>query len=462
MPIVKSQKGSDLLEHEGYLYRQDRNNLNTKNWRCQQDKKYKCKARAVTPLDYEGIEDENIRLKGEHSHPPDPAEVGKRKLHASLKEAATANADPPRAVVAESLADVDEEVAARVRSNTNLANVVRRKRRAVDAFPPAPHQRMGFNIPPNLRTNLIVDTGREDPQRILIFGSLRPLVTNSSWFADGTFKISPEIFYQVYTIHAQIQSSIVPTIFALLPNKQERTYDRMWHELKELEPSLEPTVLMTDFEMAAINSAKTAFPDIQTKGCYFHLGQSLWRKVQDLGLREIYLNNVEVRIATKMLLALAFIQPARVPEVFVQISDDAPAELNEVYSYFEDTYIGRRRGRRRLAPLFSIEMWNMHERQENGLARTNNSLEGWHRAFQGSVSFSHPTLWKLVNLLDKEIGYQRARVAQIRTGNDVDQHRREYVEVNRRITRLFESWKRREMTDVEFLRGISHNIEVNV
>lgn len=49
----------------------------------------------------------------------------------------------------------------------------------------------------------------------------------SDWFADGTFKTSPLIFSQVYTIHVLIKENIIiPTIYALLPNKTEETYIR--------------------------------------------------------------------------------------------------------------------------------------------------------------------------------------------------------------------------------------------
>ena len=54
--------------------------------------------------------------------------------------------------------------------------------------------------------------------------------------------------------------------------------------------------------------------------------------------------------------------------------------------YFEDTFIGRptrRNGRR--APQFPISLWNVHDRVEEGLPRTNNTVEGWHRSFQSNV-----------------------------------------------------------------------------
>jgi len=49
---------------------------------------------------------------------------------------------------------------------------------------------------------------------------------------------------------------------------------------------------MTDFELAIINSVKAVFPGVPISCCYFHLGQSLYQKIQDEGLQVAY-NDVE-------------------------------------------------------------------------------------------------------------------------------------------------------------------------
>ena len=84
-----------------------------------------------------------------------------------------------------------------------------------------------------------------------------------------------------------------------------------------------------------------------------------------------------------MLLALSFVPPDDVAECFDELNDNHPAELAPVYDYCEDNYIGRLRSRRRrAAPTFPIPSWNMRSRVTDGQPRTNNSVEGWHHAFQ--------------------------------------------------------------------------------
>jgi hypothetical protein len=88
---------------------------------------------------------------------------------------------------------------------------------------------------------LLYDSGIDSPARILIFSTetnLRALTTTGHWFADGTFKTAPELFYQIYTIHALVDNNILPCVYALLPNKTEQTYYEMFQQLFKLKPTL--------------------------------------------------------------------------------------------------------------------------------------------------------------------------------------------------------------------------------
>ncbi|KAK9731441.1 hypothetical protein QE152_g13671 [Popillia japonica] len=105
---------------------------------------------------------------------------------------------------------------------------------------------------------LLFDSGPEE-QRILLFSTQRNLSFMEQcghWFADGTFKSAPPLFSQIYTIHGVRYSNVIPTVFALLPNKTQETYTRVFvfQQLKVLNPGLRPLTIM-DFERAAMNAA---------------------------------------------------------------------------------------------------------------------------------------------------------------------------------------------------------------
>ena len=190
---------------------------------------------------------------------------------------------------------------------------------------------------------------------------------------------------QVFTIHALLDLRALQMVYILLADKTEASYFRVLDNLKNLQPALNPVSIMSDFEKANQNAFERAFPSIAIAGCLFHLGQSLWRKVQQLNHAEEYRNDDDFRIHVKMLLALSFVPPVDVYTLFNELVVDCPQAMDDLLYYWEENYIGRMRVNIRANPLFSISTWNVHSRVTDGLPRTNNSVEGWYRGFQQCI-----------------------------------------------------------------------------
>ena len=82
----------------------------------------------------------------------------------------------------------------------------------------------------------------------------------------------------------------------------------MLRELKEASTSpLQPQRVLSDFERSAMNAYEEEFPGIIIKGCHFHMTQSLWRKIQELGLATEYKVNQDVRSWFDLFIGLAFL-----------------------------------------------------------------------------------------------------------------------------------------------------------
>ena len=75
----------------------------------------------------------------------------------------------------------------------------------------------------------------------------------------------------------------MPRLFALLPDKKESTYHHVLSTLLNLRPHCRPVTCLLDFELALHNAFASVFSDVETVGCVFHLGQSVWRKICVLG-----------------------------------------------------------------------------------------------------------------------------------------------------------------------------------
>jgi hypothetical protein len=64
---------------------------------------------------------------------------------------------------------------------------------------------------------------------MLIFSTinnLTHLAAANTIFCDGTFYPCPSLFHQIYTVHAMVDGSMYPLVFALLPGKDEVIYTR--------------------------------------------------------------------------------------------------------------------------------------------------------------------------------------------------------------------------------------------
>lgn len=99
-------------------------------------------------------------------------------------------------------------------------------------------------VPDIFGNNFLVCEDGEDNNKILIFSTLfsRKYLQNNinkpfQFFGDGTFKRVPNLFYQLYTLHIDVESddetvNIVPIIYGLLPNKSQETYERFFDLVK--------------------------------------------------------------------------------------------------------------------------------------------------------------------------------------------------------------------------------------
>ena len=198
----------------------------------------------------------------------------------------------------------------------------------------------------------------------------------SNWFADGTFKVVPIQFFQLYTIHCEKDGYTIPCIYALLKDKRETTYNKLFNQLIELEPGLNPSNIMVDFEKVTLNALEGNFIAV-ISGCFFHLAQNVFRQIQSNGLTARYLEDEEFSIQMKMLPSLAFVPEHDVIDSFTMLMADFPESAKGIAEYFETNYIGiRLPDQSRRIPPFPIRLWNMYERATSRSARTNNSVEG--------------------------------------------------------------------------------------
>ncbi|CAI6369505.1 unnamed protein product [Macrosiphum euphorbiae] len=384
MPLqfIKSQRGHDLLIHDGFIHKRERTIGEKVIWRCNESKN--CTGRAHT------MQDSVIKYK-EHKHVENRAKIEVKKTINKMKENAIPTIMPTRSLLAETSSKLPSEVAGQMPNPKCLKRTIQRVRNISEAVLANP-QTSNFEIPDQFRLTLdgdnflLYDSGDSDiyEDRILLFSTernLNLLKDSEHWFSDGKFSSCPNLFYQFYTIHSVFHSDIIPLVYVLLPDKKEITYKKLFQELKSLKPDLCPKSFMVDFEKAVMNAIKNEFPHTKIHGCFFHLSQAVWRQIQHHGLAKQYSDDVKFSLEVRKLAALAFVPVDKVIESFELLLESTYYIENEqmlspLITYFEGTWIGilDRRGNRR-PPLFSIEIWNCYDRLQESLPRTNNKIE---------------------------------------------------------------------------------------
>ena len=264
-------------------------------------------------------------------------------------------------------------------------------------MPAQPQTIEEINVPDSLRSTLNGDTfllrdSEIGNDRILLFATqanIRRLSQASFWLMDGTFKTVPTVFRQMYSIHAPVggeNSRILPLVYSLITSKTEEIYKYLFEELidfaVENEITLQPSIIITDFELASINASRYVFPNVENKGCFFHLCQSGWRKIQSCGLATRYGDDEQFSLMLRHLFALAFLPSDEIPGAFDILKPEMPPEANELVQWFEDNYVHGRIRRRlrnesviRVTLLFPPQLWSVYDSNEMEIPRTQNNVE---------------------------------------------------------------------------------------
>lgn len=466
MPLefIISSKGRSILVHDGYEFWLKKKALNgNMNWRCTKHQSLNCPVTLVT------AGNEIIKRLSTHNHECNREKAMAKNAVGKMKEKMTESTTTPGACQAAINVNLPPSVLMALPSKSTINRTLNRHRGRLrnrdvgGALPPLPADTM-FEVPALYKEFLLYDSMEtSNDGRFLVFGDrqlLNWLGRSNCWFADGTFKVAPSLFYQLYTIHFQFAQGVIPPVlYCLLQDKSSATYNRLLDAVRELMPNAAPETIVTDFEKAAMTAFREKFHSCRVTGCYFHLSQAVLRKVIELGMRSDYDENDELRGMIRCLPALAYVREEDVVDSFELLAESMPQHdrMPELLSYFEHTYIrGRRlrgRGDNYASALFPPDTWNKYLDVIGGIARTNNTVEGWHHALQSLFSCHHPTMWTFLDGLRKDCQLHKASVLQSCTGTE-QRPKRKYAELSRRISNIVERYE--SMDRLLYLRSLAY------
>ncbi|XP_049867236.1 uncharacterized protein LOC126367652 [Pectinophora gossypiella] len=478
-----SKRGKVVLVIDGYEMCLNKTVGTKKYWCCALAKEKQCRSTVTTDF-HSVIEKETInRSMSEHSHAPNAALLDELKLRTNLKRDAASSQSSPAQLIQQNLAQVPSTSACSMPSKDALRHVIRRARKKI--LPAEPKSIDEIQIPDNLKTVegekfLAKDVTYGNNKRLLMFctkAGIQILRDAILWLMDGTFRTCPNLFTQLYSIHAIVghdedSKKILPVLYCFLMDKSEETYMAFFQALKEyameFEYILNPQYILTDYEMAVINTVKIEFPDAEHKGCLFHLGQNVWRKIQSSGLQSLYGSNSEFALKIRHIVALAYLPHEEIPEAFRVLKNEVlPKEAESVTLWFENYYVlGKVKSQqinstkltvKRKNPMFPPKLWSVYTNNELNLPRTQNNVEAWHRRWNYLLNNNRYGVYVTISHLQKE---------QITTNHAIEKSmasitrtppKKKGKRTMNAIKRICDN--RENMTTLSFLRAIATHLE---
>ena len=289
---------------------------------------------------------------------------------------------------------------------------------------------------------------------ILFTTMLFTLLSNAkTWYVDATFKAVKRPFYQLWSIHAFIQQKDtmkqVPLLFVLMSRRMKDNYINILEYLKRKLTRISVQCVVMDFEQAVWGAFRSVFPSINLRGCSFHWGQTVWRKIQDVGLAPAYRERRNTHKYLRELLCLLFLPHQHIQPLFKDFQDlitpDHPEALHEFLAYLENTWIQ--------GHVWTPADWSIFGQS----IRTNNDTEGWHhRLNQLCVRLgNNVNVYELIEVLHQECNFVSTQCQLVCDDKLRRYQRKTYQKHQKQIFDLWDDYKNKLITSRELLSKIS-------
>lgn len=420
--FITSQRGGKILvDTDGYLYTL-KNKQKTRNvYVCRKDPRRKPKEDAAddAPIPCHAklyfYSESELHLETQHNHEATPGQSEALSVRTGIKRKAEEQPlTPTQNIITEALSETS--ASDHLLPNwQSMQTIVKRARRCEDPSPcHKKSHRADYIVPEEGKTtvdnqNFLLHDDQGNDNRIICWGTdrnVRVVSATDVLLCDGTFWVTPKIFYQMYTFHSCVAThKSLPMIYSLLPDKKKDTYVKLANILHDKCGDLKGTIILLDFEIGAVNAFKMVFPQAIIKLCYFHFCQNIYKNVCKK-FKKQYLEDPEFAKTSRLLACLPFVPIESIEDAMFVIYERTRQGgsyecMIPIVESFEKTYLGNLDVNGRSGALFCIDDWNFYSEIVEGreIPRTNNSVEGFHRGFTDRFTGAHPPMMKFMNAL---------------------------------------------------------------
>ena len=429
----KNSYGGITTIHNGHIYYTDKRSDGRIYVYCSMGKKANCKAGLLPsevpamPNGYErGVivwENQTVAPIGAHTHASQEDKIDRDLAKAKLKEKIKEQPHVPPQVHFEAVKDGICNDNAKAMFGTFYTKKTQLYNTKNEHLPPIPDsidkiidtlsdKEASYNEN-DIFKGFLQSSELWNGQGWMVFGDksgLKRLARSLRWFCDGTFKLSPALFEQCFTIHTIERDISMPGVWVVMTARTKDMYEQVFRCVCSLARDADDFLVLdeitSDFESGLLNVVaglkKEDGTFVRVVGCHFHYAQAVLRKLSNLGFQTQYnALGSSLRRIIRRFLALPFFPSDEIQPATEFLIRQLPAKLKEFGEYFRATWLVR----------FKPEWWSIY----NTVKRTNNLVEGWHHRMNNKLA-GKLNIWQFAVVMLKENNSQTSRLLSKKAG----------------------------------------------
>ena len=272
---------------------------------------------------------------------------------------------------------------------------------------------------------------------------------------DGTFRIAPTNWSQIFILMAKYDDKFVPVSFGFLPNKTESSYKVFFAmlelEMKKRNIQCSLKEMMVDFEIGIQKAILSVF-DVEILACFFHFSQCLWKRVQAGSMSVLYVENDKFREFIRSCLSLPMIKLEELQETIDELkatdfhNDEENKLKDEFIKYIQEVWVDG---------IYPPQTWCCFSRKEDN---TNNPQEAYNGVLNRLLQVAHPNPCLLLTRLVAELNNAKYIIQKSKKAKKVFERRTKYQNLFDEKEALKQKYHKKLISRREYLRSMGHKI----
>lgn len=144
-----------------------------------------------------------------------------------------------------------------------------------------------------------------------------------------------------------IKTRYIPCFFVIMTRKTTECYSHVFRFIEEKAFfKLEPTEIITDFELGMRKAIRECYPAATLHGCWYHYNAALRKKMLQNGLHRLMEENPEAQMIKKMMMALPLLPSKHFEAGYSFIKQFADVanlfkQFEGFFAYFDDFWVNQ-------------------------------------------------------------------------------------------------------------------------